>query len=41
MAVLLTIAAMVFLATAIFGRDAAVDQAAHDETQTAVKHVNQ
>jgi choline-glycine betaine transporter len=41
MAVLLTVAAMVFLATAIFGRDAAVDQAGRDETQTAGKRVNQ
>jgi hypothetical protein len=40
MAVLLTIAALAFLATAIFGRDAAVDQAARDETQTARKPVN-
>jgi hypothetical protein len=40
MAVLLTVAAMAFLATAIFGRDAAVDQAARDETQTTRTPVN-
>lgn len=41
MAVLLTIAAMVFLASAIFGRDAAVDRTSRGITQTAGQPINQ